>query len=259
MTYQFSMLDRPLLSLALAAFRNVGGIQHPRQHMEWAATCGFRWITLDAASPGLRPRELDRSGRRDLAALLRRLELGIMGIDLWIPPEHFARSEHAERAVDATLAAIDLTADLAGLNRGERVLSLSLPRDREDAVTAIATVVAHADSRGVEIADHTWPPPEAGAAGLTRVGLDPAAVLLAGDNPAKAAARTGERLAVARLSDASDFGRVAPGGRDGRLNDLAYVVALETAKYRRPVVLDARGIANPRGTATDALAWWTTS
>ncbi len=253
------MLDRPPLSLALAALRNTVTIEHPRQHLEWAAANGFRWVTLDAATPGFRPRELDRSGRRDLAALLRRLELGLMGIDLWIPPEHFADAEHAERAVDAALSAIDLTADLAGLNQSERVLSLSLPRDRDDAASAIGAIASRADSRSVEIADHTWPPPDAGVAGSIRVGLDPAVLLLAGDNPAKAAARMGERLAVARLSDASDIGRVAPGGRDGRLNDMAYVVALDAAKYRRPVVLDARGLTAPPEAAAKALAWWTNS
>lgn len=250
------MLERPPLSLALAALRGANNVAHPRQHLEWAAAGGFRSVTLDAATPGFRPRELDRSGRRDLAALLRRLELGLMGVDLWIPPTHFGDPEHAERAVEATLAAIDLTADLAGLNEGQRVLSLSLPRDREQASAAIGTIAGHADSRSVEIADHTWPPVESGAAESVRVGLDPAVLLLAGDNPAKAAARTGDRLAVARLSDASDIGRVAPGGRDGRLNDLAYVIALETAKYHRPVVLDARGLAAPGDASLKCLAWW---
>ena len=255
-TYQFPMLERPPLSLALAALRGASGVTHPRQHLEWAAAGGFRAITLDAATPGFRPRELDRSGRRDLAALLRRLELGLMGVDLWIPPTHFGDPEQVERAVEATLAAIDLTSDLAGLNHGERVLSISFPRDRDDAGAAINTITSHADSRSVEIADHTWPPVESGPSDAVRIGIDPAALLLAGDNPAKAAARTADRLAVARLSDASDIGRVAPGGRDGRLNDLAYVIALETAKYRRPVVLDARGLTTPADAALKCLAWW---
>lgn len=254
--YQFQMLERPPLSLALAAFRQVAEGLHPRQQLEWAAAQGFRSVTLDAATPGFRPRELERSGRRDLAALLRRLELGFTGIDLWIPPSHFADPEHTERAVDATLAAIDLTADLAGLNQGERVLSVSLPRDREEIASVLSTIADHADARSVEIADHAWPPAEGTTPESVRVGIDPAALLLAGDNPAKAAARTGDRLAVARLSDASDVGRVAPGGRDGRLNDLAYVVALETAKYARPVVLDCRGIAAPVDAAVRTLAWW---
>ncbi|MFG0259133.1 MAG: hypothetical protein ACF8LK_02180 [Phycisphaerales bacterium JB041] len=250
------MLERPPLSLALAALRGVNDATHPRQHIEWAVAGGFRSVTLDAATPGFRPRELDRSGRRDLAALLRRLELGLMGVDLWIPPTHFGDAAHAERAVEAAAAAIDLVADLAGLNHGERVISLSLPRDREEASAAISTIAGHADSRSVEIADHCWPPVEARESDAVRVGLDPAALLLAGDNPAKAAARTGDRLAVARLSDASDIGRVAPGGRDGRLNDLAYVIALVTATYRRPVVLDTRGLPAPGEAALRCRAWW---
>ena len=45
-------------------------------------------VTLDARRR-LRPRDPTVT-RRDLASLLRRLELSYCGLDLWIPPEHFA-------------------------------------------------------------------------------------------------------------------------------------------------------------------------
>ena len=38
-------------------------------------------VQLSAAQAGLRPRELDRSARRDLLATLRRRELAVAGID----------------------------------------------------------------------------------------------------------------------------------------------------------------------------------
>lgn len=256
-TYQYPMLDRPPLSLALAALRNPGEADRPRRGLELAAGAGFRWVTLDGGAPGLRPRELDRSARRDLAALLRRLELGLAGVDLWIPPDHFAEPEHADRAVAAVVGAVDLVADLADLSGGERIVSVTLPRERGVAAAAIDAMATRADERATLIADHTWPPPESASPAPIAVGLDPAACLLAGDNPAKAAARLGGRLALARLSDASDVTRVAPGGRDGRLNDLAYVVALETAKMSRPLVLDLRGTPAPAESAPRVLAWWT--
>lgn len=251
------MLERPSLSLALAAFRRADSAPHPRQLLESAAAAGFRWVTLDAAMPGIRPRDLDRSARRDLAALLRRLELGLMGVDLWIPPAHFATPDRVDRAIEVSVSAVELAADLVSLSGGSSVVSLTLPADRDDAAAAIGMLSGKADARDVVLADHTWPPAEPERASSVRVGLDPAAVLLAGGNPAKAAAGLGSRLAVARLSDASDVTRIVPGGRDGRLNDLAYVVALDTAGYGLPIVLDARGLPEPGRAAVDALSWWT--
>jgi sugar phosphate isomerase/epimerase len=250
------MLDRPPLSLALASLRPPPG-GDPRAPVEWAAGEGFRHVTLDASAPGLRPRELDRSARRDLAALLRRLELGLAGIDLWIPTAHYTDPAHADRAAGAITGALDLAADLAGLAGGDAVVSLSLPRENLPA-TLRDTLISHADSRHATLADHAWPPAESPTHDALGVGLDPALVLLAGDNPAKAAARLGARLAVARLSDASEVARVEPGSREGRLNDLAFVVALQTVKHSRPLVLDTRGLPSPADSARRVLRWWTT-
>ena len=62
------------------------------------------------------------------------------------------------------------------------------------------------------------------------------------------------RLLVARLSDASEIGRVEPG--KGNLNDLAYAVALQTARYMRPVILDVRAVADPQPAAARWYATW---
>jgi sugar phosphate isomerase/epimerase len=249
------MLDRPPLSLALAAMRSAEAA-HPRWPLELAAESGLRFVTLDGAAPGMRARELDRSGRRDLAALLRRLELGCAGVDLWIPPGHFADPDHADRAVSAVLDALDLVADVAELNGGPRLLSLTLPRERGPVAGAVEAIAARADARSVVVADHAWPPAEGGGVETIACGLDPASLLLAGENPAKVAARLGRRIAAARLSDAGEVSRVVPGSRDGRLNDLAYVVALETAGYGLPLILDLRGVASPEASVAPVLSWW---
>ncbi|HZW10381.1 MAG TPA: hypothetical protein VFF69_10800 [Phycisphaerales bacterium] len=248
------MLARPPLSAALAPLRQGSGAADPRAPLEWAGASGFRWVTLDAATPGLRPRELDRSGRRDLAALLRRLELGFAGLDLWIPAPHFLDPALADRALAAASEAARLAADIASLSGGHRIVSVTLPAEMPP--PALESLLAHADSHGVVIADHAWPPREGEDPELLGVGIDPASVLAAGDNPAKAAARLGSRLAVARLSDSSEIGRVEPGRGHGRLNDLAYTVALATAGYDRPVVLDLRAVPEPQAAALRALRWW---
>ena len=63
--------------------------EQPRAALARLSKLGFRHVQLDATQPGLRPRELDRSARRHLAATLRRPEDSPIGVDLWVPASHF--------------------------------------------------------------------------------------------------------------------------------------------------------------------------
>lgn len=260
------MLPRPPLSLSLAGLDrdparpwNGGGA---RSAIEWAASAGFRSLQLDGTMPGVRARELDRSARRDLAALLRRVELTPSGIDLWIPPEHLLDPERVDRAVAATVGAMELSADLAALagGGGRGVVSVLLPEGLPGEV--LEGLVSKAEAIGARLADHRFPPGDraGGAAGDERgpigVGVDPAAVLMSGGDPAALVSRAGAALASARLSDASTFGRVTPGAREGRLDELSYVVALGTAGYERAVVLDLRGVPEQEGAVREVVAGW---
>lgn len=216
----------------------------PRQAIGWAAHARFRAVHLDASV--LRARELDRSARRGLAAILRQHEIRPAGLDLWIPPHHFVNPAKLPRAADAALHAISLAADLARLcNSPHPVLSLELPHDANDARDAIA---ARADTLGVAVADHVWPyrPTHEPAIAL---GLDPATLIIAGADPAAEVTRHAQSLASARLSDASGAARVAPATPSGRLDLLAYVVSLVTTGYNGSVVLDLRGLPDQHDAA----------
>ncbi|MGE3108496.1 MAG: hypothetical protein AB7G11_11840 [Phycisphaerales bacterium] len=263
-------LSLPPLALALAGLPREPRAEPLRDHLDLAASIGYRFVTLDASLPGTRPRELDRSARRDLAALLRRRELSCAGIDLWIPPDHFTAPAQQDRALAAVLAAIDFAADLARLSDSAVVstapssatgcLSLSLPPD------APPDLLAQADTRaqtcGVRIANHATPladprpdHPSIGA------GIDPAALLLASSDPAAVAlsfatSRSHSPLALARLSDASTVSRVHVGSRDGRLDLLAYALALVTIEYPFPVPVELRGLTHPPAAARDAFSAW---
>ncbi|HVZ93923.1 MAG TPA: TIM barrel protein [Phycisphaerales bacterium] len=246
----------PPLSLALGGLTMPGDV---RQRIALAASLGFRAVHLNLTGDGLRPRELGRSARRDLAALLRRHELGFSGVDLWIPPGHFIDPSHADRALAAAVDAIRFTAEIGSLMSGETpALSLELPGSSVPQ-SLERTLTEEAGGAGVRIADHTWPPRDrstgtpADRAPLA-VGIDPAAVFLAAasadkeksggeawlGSPARAAAHLGGRLASARLSDIGSAGRVAPG--EGRLDILAYLAALSTASYQGSLVLDVRNV-----------------
>ncbi|MFN0011263.1 MAG: hypothetical protein ACKVS8_06415 [Phycisphaerales bacterium] len=258
------MLDTRLLSLAL------GGLEPPfeasaeglRGALDWARAAGFRAVHLNAAAAGLRPRDLDRSARRDVAAILRRNELALSGLDLWVPAEHFADARHAERAVAAVVGAIELAAELRTL-AGERAgagsvcVSIVLPRPVPGEV--VGQLRARADAAGVRVADCALPLGEA-SEGDERdpmaVGLDPAGMLLANVDACKEASRLGKRVACARLSDLSPSGRIAPGDKGGRLSLTEYAVATALGCPDAPVVLDLRGVADPQRAAASALRAW---
>lgn len=239
----------PEPALALVALRDA---ESPRAALDWAREAGFRHASLDGGAPGLRARELSRSARRDLASLLRRLELGFAGIDLWIPPAHFAEPANADRAVGAVCEALELASELHRLHPGAGgapAVSLTLPGAGAEA--AVEALEARAQACGALIADHAHP-------GATRalahvlVGVDPEIVLRAGADPAGivSSAPPGSVVA-ARLSAWPP----AP-ARSARFDALAYAIALVTAGYRRPIVIDTRDSPDPRLGASGALAAW---
>jgi sugar phosphate isomerase/epimerase len=257
------MLERPALSLSLAGLSRdaTAPWASARAAIAWAAEVGCRAVQLDAAAPGIRPRELDRSGRRDLAAFLRRSQLSLSGLDLWIPPEHFTDSARSDRAMEAALAATELAGEVGGLVAGSPppVLSLSLPEALP--AEARAALIARAEAIGARLADHTVRVQESAGAGgdadsPLAIGIDPAALLLAGLDPALAVSRGGTRVASARLSDATTIGRTAPGSPGARLDQLAYLVSLSTAGYARPLILDVRGITDQQAAIVRIMSSW---
>ena len=206
----------------------------PRAALDRVRDLGFRAVQIGAGRPGLRPRELDRSARRDLLATLARRELILAGIDLWVPPGDLLDPARSPRAMDALLAAIDLAADL-----DRRPLSVALPGELEPEMTG--TLLAAASLRGVDLVDHRVGA-DPGPDPVIRAGVDPAACLAGGVDPADEVIRLGQRLGSARLVDLLTGGTRAPIGADhgGRLDVQSYRVALSAVGYRRPVVIDAR-------------------
>lgn len=247
--YNMHVLEPIPLSVSLAGLDPSpghawsGGV---RGAIAWAGGLGVRRVRLDGAASGARARELDRGARRDLAALLRRRELLFCGIDLWIPAAHFADSQRVDRAVEASVGAVRLAADLARLGdaSGGPVVSVAIGETPVDGV--VASLSGAASEHGVAIADH------GGHAGLGR-GIDPASVLLAGDDPASLA--TGGGVTSARLSDADASGR-CPVGAHGRLDVAAYGAALSVGGYTRDVVIDLRGLVSQGEAARRAMEVW---
>lgn len=214
----------------------------------------MRQVQLSAAQAGLRPRELDTLARRGLREKLRRLELEVSGIDAWIPAEHFVHAEHAERALDALHLAMRMAADL-----GRVPVSVALPRvdatlaaRRNEAIIAIEGWSEHL---GVLVADHATPRE---AREIIGVGIDPAAILAEGGDPAMAVVESARRLVSARLCDLLRTGMRGPIG-DGsghRLDVEGYAAAIQTCGFARAVVVDLRQWADPWGGLAQTQARW---
>ena len=251
--YAARMGARTQLPLAVT----VAPLGDPAAAFVWAASQGIRGVQLSATHPGMRPRDLGASARRDLRATFTRLELVASGIDAWIPASHFVEPLNAERAIDAACAACELAGEL-----GRVPVTLQLPRAAADGAEAsrraeaIAAIVAAADRAGVLVADGSnaddvpWPP--------VGCSLDPATVLADGGDPAAFASRSGARIASARVVDLLRSGMRGPVGRSGesRLDVLAYRISLEMAGFRGLPVIDARQWTDPHaGVVASAAAW----
>lgn len=211
---------------------------------------GYRACQWPGTSPGCRAKDLDRSGRRGVAAALRKRELGLSGIDLWIPASHFLDPATVDRAVAAVGEAVTLASDLAEPGRPRPSVSVLLPIESDLAkdatlVARLGEVIAElgrlAAREGIAVADHSSDAAARTGGGLS-IGIDPVAELAAGRDPALAAIRAGSHLATARLADLSRSGLRLPPlePRESRLDVDAYLAALDVGGYRHELVVDAR-------------------
>tara|TARA_R110002072_G_scaffold42064_22_gene119296 strand:- start:207082 stop:207900 length:819 start_codon:yes stop_codon:yes gene_type:complete len=255
------MLTLPHIAISTAGFQtgSLSDAPNPRAIIDAIASTSTRAIALDATHPGLRPRTLSRSARRDLAATLRRSELTFVGLDLWIPPEHFTDRAHAHRAIEALTQACELSAELASLvgsagsaktaagGQSRPVVSTMLPS--ELALSDRQALDAAAQSLGAIIADHHPEPTPLEThstdliAGLA-IGIDPALILMNGQSPGKAITHAGKALASARLNDVNAMGRCAVGAPGSKLDLTSYAGALIVAGHQW-VTLDVRDMPDP--------------
>lgn len=249
---EVSILQPISIALSLAGLSKD---RSARAWIEWAATEGLRGVTLDASAPGLRARELDRSARRELTALLRRRELAFVGLDLWIPPKDFLAPEKVDRAVSAALGTIELAGELGTLvGAAKPIVSMLFPAQIDP--RTIEPMLESAIRHGTIVADHRWPIPtdDVTTNSTLGVGLDPATLLLSGAAPAAELIGVGDRLRCVRLSDADATGRTMVG--EGELDVNAFRTALMAAHHTAPIVLDVRGVADGEKAVRRGLERW---
>ncbi len=248
------MLEPIPLSVSLAGLDPSPGLPWSggaRAPIRWASGLGAGRVRLDGSAPGLRARELDRGARRDLAGLLRRSELVLSGIDLWIPEAHFCDPARVDRAAGACITTIGLASELAGLSLEGSPVSVSIQLPQDPAPGVVGAIEQAAASAGVVVADHGTGACE--RTGSIGAGLDPASVLMGGDEPSELALKAS--IVSARLSDSDSAGRCPVGGR-GRLDVRAYAGALSVGGYAGDVVIDLRGLVAQDENARQAMDVW---
>lgn len=229
----------------------------PREGIASAAAMGYRAVQLSATQPGMRPRELDAGDRRGLRGALARIGVACGGVDLWIPQSHFTDPAHVDRALYALDGACGLAADL-----GRCTVCVSLPAEMP--AESWQAVASSADRHGVRIADFTVsaapPPSRADIPGeLVGSGIDPAALIAAGVEPAMHAAMLGRRVAAARIVDLLASGMRGPPGEPSgaRLDLAAFAASLALGGASPPCCADARQWVDPRAGLAATLSRWT--
>lgn len=262
------MLDRadsrPPVAVTLAPLA-----AEPREALDLAARFVVRAVQVSARQSGTRPRDLDRSGRRDLVVSARRRELGIAGVDAWFPAEDLLDRGEVDAAVGRLVEAVELAGEL-----GPVPVATRFPT--EGGEEAIRAVLAAAERLGVVVVDHAVPPrgrrvrstskaPTAGAGGLIvpgavevveaaapevgesidglGLGIDPPAWLVAGLDLFEAAGRGVDGLRLADLT--RDGMRVPAGDPDGRVDPTALIAIARTGGFDGLPVIDARRWVRP--------------
>lgn len=267
----FQAVDLSVAMVGLPSEPGAAGSRALIERIGAMGRIGVRGVQIDATRSGLRAREMDRSARRDLAALMRRLQIACSGLDVFVPSEHFLDAQTQDRAVASVVGAIELAAELRGLGAvgaagvGAAELSVSVLLPRELPMDVAGMIESAADREGVRVADHCLPLRETKAGEQSRasevigVGIDPAALLSAGESPAKAAARLGGRVVLARVSDVlrGVAGvRCVPGASAGSLEVEAYRATLGVIGYRGLAVLDLRGVSGGLENVEEAVKRW---
>jgi len=180
---------------------------------------------------------------------------------------------HQDRAVAAVAAACEFAGEMSTLlPAGYSSAAVTVLLHKDTPADVLETMAAQADSHGCLLCELNWPTlraaptsPATSAATATstatnhgqfRIALDPAAVLMGGLDPIVLATRASKLLSHPRLSDVSTAGRIAPGSPDGRLDLMAYAIALSVAQYTGPLVLDLRTVHDQANAATTAAAAW---
>lgn len=247
------MLPAPLIGVIADHFRVPA-----RQAIILAAQMGFEMIEL-AATNDLDPRVLSETGRRDLRRHVGSRGLTFAALGHAIEPSAWT-ARRMEQTIEQTRRILEMAGQLAvPVVTSEAPPLPTKPEQWEGdlLIQAIAELAGHADKVGVTLAlGSPGTPPPALAALLRQMDcphlqamLDPAWLLMIGQDPTAAVAHVAGKLAITHLRDAVPGRPDAPGfevalGR-GQLDVPGFLEMLAQTGPPRPVMLARSGGKNP--------------
>jgi len=220
--------------------------------LELAAGLGFRAVEMTTVSGDLAPSSLSASGRRHVRRLVEHHGLTLAALAADLPGLRLHDARTVDERVARTCQVVDLAVDLRVPVVSTSVSVLTNPANgapMEMVLEALRRIGEHADARGVTFA--LRPTSEGGArlrrvlddlrCSAIRVGLDPAAMVMAGINPVADFEQLAEQISLVHLRDGT-AGTEIRGGHETRLGegdvDLVGVLALlRTVEFQGPHIL----------------------
>lgn len=232
-----------------------------------AARMQFRAVELPAAEGETSPKNLSASGRRHLSRFIEGLGLSIPALSADLPMLRLTDPAAVDERVERTCAIIELAADLGVAIVTAAAGALTHPRTgvpSEVALAGLRRIGEFADARGTifalrpscDTADRLTAVFDAVRCPQIRIGLDPAALVMAGVNPLSPIERFAGQLALIHFRDAT-MGSADRSGSETRLGegevDLKGIVsALAATEYSGPLIVRRTDTNNPIQELTEA-------
>lgn len=225
-----------------------------------AEDLGFRAVELATVSGELAPSNLSATGRRHLRRIVDNHGLALAALVADMPGARLGDARSLDEHVARTCLAIDLAVDLKVPVVSAAVGALppsASGEARGDVLDALRQIGERADARGIRFA--LRPSADSGAriaqlldtlgCPSLRVGLDPAAMVMAGTNPVTGFERVVRHLSLVHLRDGT-AGSADHGGHETRLGEgevdwLGILDVLDAAEFDGPQILRRTASATP--------------
>lgn len=225
-----------------------------------AAGMEFQTVEVPAAEGETTPQSLSPSGRRHLQRLVADLGLNMSALSADFPGFRLSDPRSIDERVERTCAILDLAADMSVPVVTAGVGALTHPQTGEPseaAISALRRIGEFADARDRVFAIRpSHDSVERLAAVLAsvgcpwiRIGLDPAAMLMAGVNPLATMQRLGPQVSLIHMRDGVPGNPDHPGQEtrlgEGEVDVRGLLASLQEWEYQGPLILRRTDASNP--------------
>lgn len=230
--------------------------------LQQAADLGFRAVEIGATQGDLSPDGLSDSGRRHLARYIRNLGLRLDALAANLETGEFVQDGIQEESLDRTRRILELAKDVGApvvTARIGQIDKTAAPEQHDRILEAVRYLADHADNVGTVFAIETAQADPSDLIAFLRevncpmvkAAIDPAELIMDGNNPVTAVRQLADHIAIARARDAAAGAARRPGHEtalgDGQLDLAGYLYALDEAGYTGSAVVRRIDSQNPVG------------